>query len=96
MRKPIIIVAAVSVAASLAFVVWWVVTPSYDETVKSCQKALVAQTKAGVTGKPSACSGVERDDYEAIVVANAIDGMSEKDRDMLDYYDNGTIDGSIG
>jgi len=91
----IILSAAVTALAIAGTVVWLNATP-YSETVSKCQKALVAQTKAGAKGKPSACKDVKQDDYDDLVMANVIDGMSKKDRDMLDYYDNGTIDGSFG
>jgi len=96
-RRNLIIIAAVAVAAlAIAGTVVWMNATPYSETLSKCQKALVAQTKAGGKGKPSACKDVKQDDYDDLVMANVIDGMSKEDRDMLDYYDNGTIDGSIG
>lgn len=97
MRRRTIWIIAAAVAAALAIaggVVWLTATP-YSETVANCQKALVAQTKAGGKGKPSACQDVKDDDYDEIVMANVLDGMSKKDRDMLDYYDDGSINGSL-
>jgi hypothetical protein len=57
--------------------------PSYDDVVKGCQKALADQAKAGMTGKgkPSACGGVKKDDYDALVMSNAIDGLGWTDKD---------------
>lgn len=96
-RRTLIVIAAVAVAAlAIAGTVVWVNATSYDDTVAACKKALTAQMKAGGEGKPSACKDVKQDDYDALVVANVIDGMSKKDRDMLDYYDDGSIDGSLG
>jgi uncharacterized protein (UPF0333 family) len=96
-RRTILIILSAAVAAlAIAGTVVWLNATSYDDTVAACKKALTAQMKAGGEGKPSACKDVKQDDYDEIVVANVIDGMSKKDRDMLDYYDNGTIDGSIG
>lgn len=98
MRRTTILIttAALAVAGGITALVIWLQQPSYDDIVKGCQRALVAQTKAGGKGKPSACKDVKQDDYDDIVMANVIGGMSKKDRDLLDYYDNGTIDGSIG
>jgi hypothetical protein len=55
--------------------------PSYDDVVKGCQKALADQAKAGGKGKPSACGGVKKDDYDALVMSNAIDGLGWTDKD---------------
>ncbi|MGI5408002.1 hypothetical protein ACQEV9_14525 [Streptomyces chartreusis] len=38
------------------------VRPSFDDIVRDCQKALVAQTKAGGEGRPNACKDVKDDD----------------------------------
>jgi hypothetical protein len=95
-RTILIIMSVVVTAVAIAAVVVWMNAVPYSETLAKCQTALAAQTKAGVKGKPSACEDVKEDDYSEIIVANAIDGMSKKDRDTLDYFDNGTIDGSIG
>jgi hypothetical protein len=95
-RRNLIVAAVLAVALALGGTVYWISRPSYDEIVKGCQKALAAQSKAGGKGKPSACNDVKKDDYDTLVIASVIDGMSKKDRDLLDYYDNGTIDGSIG
>ncbi|MFI6491232.1 hypothetical protein [Streptomyces sp. NPDC050564] len=95
-RTILIAVSAIVAALAITATILWMNGEPYSETVSKCQKALVAQTKAGGEGKPDACKDVKQDDYDEIVVSNVIDGMSKKDRDMLDYYDNGTIDGSIG
>jgi hypothetical protein len=90
---------AASIAAVLAIIttVVWMNGRSYDDTVAACEKALAVQTKAGGQGKPDACDEVKQDDYDALVVGAVLKyGMTQKDRDTLDYYDNGTIDGSIG
>ncbi|MFG3585094.1 hypothetical protein [Streptomyces sp. NPDC047990] len=95
-RRNLIVAAVVAVALLVGGGIYWLTRPSYDETVKSCAKALTAQMKAGGKGKPSACDGVKKDDYDTLVISAAIGGLSKTDKDTLDYYDNGTIDGSIG
>lgn len=95
-RTTWIIAAVVAVAIAIGGGAYWLTQPSYDDIVKGCQKALAAQFKADGKGKPDACKDVKKDDYDALVVAGVIDGMSKSDRDLLDYYDNGTIDGSVG
>ncbi|MFB7930435.1 hypothetical protein ACFC4C_15125 [Streptomyces sp. NPDC056039] len=89
-------------AAALAFVglatglIIWLLQPSYDDIVKGCQKALAAQSKADREGKPNACKDVKEDDYGALVISNAFDNLPQKDQDVLDYYDDGSINDSIG
>jgi hypothetical protein len=95
-RRNLIIAAAVAVALIIGGGIYWLTRPSYDEIVKGCQKALVVQAKAGGKGKPDACDDVKKDDYDTLVISAAIDGLSKTDKDTLDYFDNGTIDGSIG
>lgn len=46
--------------------------PSYKETVKECQAALVAQYKTDGHGKPSECDGVKKDDYDTLVLDAAM------------------------
>lgn len=95
-RRNMIVAAIVAGVLAIGGGAYWLTRPSYDDIVKDCQTALVAQTKAGGKGKPSACEDVKEDDYAALVMSNAIDGMSKKDRDMLDYYDDGSINDSLG
>ncbi|MFD6496777.1 hypothetical protein [Streptomyces sp. NPDC060188] len=94
-RRNVLIAAAVAVALLIGGGIYWLTRPSYDDIVKGCQKALAAQMKADGKGKPDACSEVKKDDYDLLVISAAIDGMSKTDKDTLDYFDNGTIDGSL-
>jgi hypothetical protein len=91
-----IIVAGIAAVLVVVTAVVWMNGDSYQDTVANCKEALAAQTAAGGSGKPDACDGVKEDDYDALVIGNVLDNMPKKDKDMLDYYDNGTIDGSIG
>lgn len=95
-RRNVLIAAAVAVALIVGGGIYWLTRPSYDDIVKGCQKALAAQAKVGGKGKPGACGDVKKNDYDVLVIATAIDGLPKKDRDTLDYFDNGAIDGSIG
>jgi hypothetical protein len=92
----IISVAALAVAGLVTGLVIWLLQPSYDDIVKDCQKALAAQSKAGGEGKPSACKDVKKDDYGALVLSNAFNNLPQKDQDILDYYDDGSVNDSIG
>jgi hypothetical protein len=94
-RRNLLVAAVLAVALAIGGTAYWLSRPSYDDIVKGCQKALTAQLKAGGKGKPSACNDVKKDDYDTLVIANVIDGMSKKDRDLLDYYDDGSINGSL-
>lgn len=71
---------------------------SQAEIQKECQAAL--SSKATKTDRPDACEDLSQADYDTLLtdwaLKNALDGMSKKDRDTLDYYDDGSIDGSIG
>ena len=90
--------ATLVVVAGVAAAVWLLVKPSYDDHVKACQKALTKS--ATKTDRPDACEPLSQDDYDTLLMASILDGvlddMPKKDRDMLDYYDDGSINGSIG
>jgi hypothetical protein len=93
-----IITAGIAALLAIITTVVWMNGRSYEDTVADCKKALgPTSTK---TNRPDACDGVKADDYGALLVSysiqHAFDGLPKTDRDMLDYYDNGTIDGSIG
>ncbi|MFI6661509.1 hypothetical protein ACIBL8_39015 [Streptomyces sp. NPDC050523] len=88
--------AAVAVAAGTTGLVIWLSQPSYDDVVNGCVAALKEQAKAGNQGKPDACKDVKEDDYTALVVSNAINGLPQTDKDLLDYYDDGDMNGSVG
>ncbi|MFG2948170.1 hypothetical protein [Streptomyces adustus] len=88
--------AVVVLAIAATITIMRVRAVQYEDTVQACKAALRADPPETKADKPAACSGVTADDYLTLVVSNAIGGMSKKDQDTLDYYDNGTIDGSIG
>lgn len=92
----LITVAALAVAGGITGLMLWLSKPSYDDIVDGCQKAVATQMKNDDRGKPAACKDVKDDDYVAIVVSLAVGDMSQTDRDTLDYYDDGEINGSIG
>ncbi|MCX4993836.1 hypothetical protein [Streptomyces longwoodensis] len=77
----LIITGTIVVAAGVTSLVIWLSKPSYDDVVKDCQKALVAQSKAGEKGKPGACKDVKDDDYTALVMSNAINDLGWTDED---------------
>ena len=81
-RRLGLIVAAVTAAAlAIGGSVYWLSRPSYNDIVKECHKALVAQSKAGGKGKPAACNDVKKDDYDVLVISSAIDGLGWTDKD---------------
>ncbi|MEU3536807.1 hypothetical protein AB0E70_35320 [Streptomyces murinus] len=61
------------------------------------QKALNSTFTKG--HRPNACKSLSQDDYDTLLadwaVKHALDSMSKEDRDTLDYYDDGSINGSI-
>jgi hypothetical protein len=95
-RTAWIIVGALVAALAIITTVLWTNGRSYDDTVADCEKALAVQTKAGGSGRPDACDEVKQDDYDALVVGAVLKyGMSKTDQDTLDYYDDGSINGSL-
>jgi hypothetical protein len=95
-RTTIISAAATSAVAAGAGLAFWLSQPSYDDVVKDCQQALAAQFEADGEGRPDACRDVKDDDYDAILLQAAFRELPEKDQRVLDYYDDGSINGSIG
>jgi hypothetical protein len=61
--------------------IYWLTRPSYNDIVKDCQQALVAQYKADGKGKPSACNDVHDDDYDALVLNAAMGNLGWLDGD---------------
>jgi hypothetical protein len=90
-------VATLVVAAGVAVTVWLLVRPSYDDHVKACEKALTKS--ATKTDRPDACEPLSQDDYDTLLMGWALDSvlddMPKKDRDLLDYHDDGSINGSL-
>lgn len=71
---------------------------SEAEMQADCQKALgPTSTK---TDRPDACKELSQDDYDTLLthwaVSHVLDGMSQDDKDILDLYDDGEVNGSIG
>lgn len=96
-RRLAIITAVLVIAAGAAVAIWLMVRPSYDDMVKDCQKALTAS--ATKTHRPDACKGLKQDDYDTLLMAwtlkHALADMPKDDRDALDRYDDGSINGSL-
>ncbi|NUS83681.1 MAG: hypothetical protein HOY75_13275 [Streptomyces sp.] len=99
-RTVIIILSAVVLAIAVAGTVVWLNAESYDDKVAACKKAIAAHDfdadPVEEGGTLPGCEGLKRDDYLALVVAKTLDGMPKGDKDLLDYYDDGSINGSIG
>lgn len=99
-RTVIILLSAVVTALVVAGAVVWFNAESYEEKVADCKRAVAAYDfdaqPVEEGGTIPGCEDVKRDDYLALVLSNTIADMPKEDRDLLDYSDNGTIDGSIG
>jgi FtsZ-interacting cell division protein ZipA len=93
-----IIVAGIVAALAIITTVVWTNGRSYEDTVADCKKAL--NSTSTKTNRPDACQDVKANDYDALLVSyslqHAFDGLSKTDQDTLDYYDDGSINGSIG
>lgn len=70
---------------------------SEAETQADCKAALTESSTK--TDRPTACEDLSQEDYDALLMAhalkNALKDMPKKERDALDYYDDGSINGSI-
>ncbi|MEV0526031.1 hypothetical protein AB0I66_21580 [Streptomyces sp. NPDC050439] len=70
---------------------------SQKEIAKECEAALTEE--ATKTDRPSECEGLSQKNYDAVLLnwslENALDDMPKKQRDTLDYYDDGSINGSV-
>lgn len=86
------VIAAVLIAAAVAC------GKSEAEQQAACQKAL--NSSSTETSRPDACEDLSQEDYDTLLMSwamnNAIDGMSQDDRDLLDHSDDGELNGSIG
>lgn len=96
-RTAIISAAAVAIVGAATGLGIWLSQPSYDDIVKGCSKAL--SSEATKTHRPPACEGVKQDDYDALlmgwVLKRTLADIPKDDRDLLDYYDDGSVNGSL-
>lgn len=87
--------AAALTAATLLLTATLTACSSYS--VEDCQHAITS--KSTKTDRPTECQDISQKDYETILmnwaVKNALNGMDKKDRDTLDYFDDGSINGSL-
>lgn len=94
-RRNLIVAAAVAAALAVGGTVYWVGRPSYDDIVKECQRALVAQYKADGRGKPAACTDVKGDDYDVLVLNAAMGNLGWLDDDG-EFDKDKMLEGSLG
>lgn len=66
-------------------------------TVEDCKNALT--DKSTKTSRPKECEDLSQKDYDLLLMGRALEkGLSEmdqEDRDVLDMYDDGKVNGSI-
>lgn len=66
-------------------------------SAEDCKNAI--DSSSTKTSRPEQCEGLSHDDYDALLTAWALkqglNDMPEGDRDLLDYYDDGSVNGSI-
>jgi hypothetical protein len=86
--------AAITAAGTITGVIIWLAQPSYNDILEDCEKALVAQSKAGGKGKPSACKDVKEDDYDLLVVSNAINDLGWTD-DESNFDENEMLEDAL-
>ncbi|MFB7245652.1 hypothetical protein ACFCYX_24715 [Streptomyces populi] len=94
-RRNLIVAVAVAGALAVGGIIYWAGRPSYNDIVKGCQRALVAQYEADGRGKPSACDGVKGDDYDALVLGAAMGDLGWLDDDG-DFDKDKMLEGLLG
>lgn len=94
-----IILPAVVAVIAVAGLVVWLNAESREDRLADCQKAVAAYDfdahPVEEGGRVPGCEGVEEDAYMGLIVGNALDDMPKGDKDLLDYYDDGSINGSV-
>jgi uncharacterized protein YecT (DUF1311 family) len=67
-------------------------------SAEDCQNAI--DDSSTKTNRPKECADLSQEDYDTILlnraVNDAFNDMDQKDQDLLDYYDDGSINDSIG
>jgi hypothetical protein len=71
---------------------------SQDEIVADCTKALDHRAEGDKT-KPEACNDLSKDDYSTVLMGwvlkkEGLDNVDESPGDLLDYSDDGKVNGS--
>ncbi|MGP2437954.1 hypothetical protein [Streptomyces sp. JW3] len=76
MRRAIALIAggALILAGGVTGTAIWLSQPSYDDIAADCAAALTERAE-GNKAKPSACHGVNEDDYQALVMSAVIDDL---------------------
>ncbi|MFF3690708.1 hypothetical protein [Streptomyces sp. NPDC002187] len=86
-------IAAAAVAAALLLVG----TGCSSYSVEDCQRAI--NDESTKTNRPKQCEDLSQEDYDLVLahwaMKKALNDMDKTDRDTLDYYDDGSINGSI-
>jgi hypothetical protein len=71
---------------------------SEAEQQADCQEAITEESTK--TQRPEACEDLSQDDYDTLLMhwalQKGLEEMPDEERDMLDYYDDGEVNGSIG
>ncbi|MEU5716571.1 hypothetical protein AB0G71_12400 [Streptomyces sp. NPDC020403] len=66
-------------------------------SVKDCQRAITSESTE--TNRPEECEDFSQKDYDDMLLNHAVKeafkGMDKDDQDLLDYHDDGSINGSI-
>ncbi|WP_282695484.1 hypothetical protein [Streptomyces sp. CC208A] len=83
--------------ASLIVTLTLTLTGCSSYTVNDCRKALTDTSTE--TNRPKECQDISQADYEALLMSRdldkALDGLSDEDKDLLDYHDDGQLNDSI-
>jgi hypothetical protein len=86
-------IAAAVITATLAFAA----TGCSSYSIEDCQRAVTDESTK--TDRPKECEDLSQDDYDTVlmhrILKENLREMDKTQRDALDYYDDGKINGSI-
>jgi hypothetical protein len=86
-------IATVAITATLALAA----TGCSSYSVEDCQRAVTEESTK--TDRPKECEDLSQDDYDTVlthwILKKNLRDMDKTQRDTLDYYDDGKINGSI-
>ncbi|MFF4746804.1 hypothetical protein [Streptomyces sp. NPDC001268] len=84
-------------AAALAAALFFAGTGCSSYTVEDCKNAIAEEHSK--TNRPKECEDLSQKDYDLILshwaLKKAFNDMDKEDQDILDLYDDGSVNGSV-
>ncbi|MGP4085477.1 hypothetical protein [Streptomyces sp. KR55] len=101
MRRTVAIISAsaVAVAGGIAGTVIWLSQPTQAEIEEACYNAITKESTE--TNRPDECESLSDDDYGTLRMGwflenEGLGNVDEDPGDLLDYSDDGEVNGSTG